>query len=137
MRIGRSIVSSMRTNLLIADDDEPFLEFVSSMVKLHYPSIKIHAVLDGKNALATAKAFPPKLVITDIAMPLIDGNRLCKSLRMAYGGRVKILAITGNRLSIDADFDAILSKPFSIDALFAMIDELLGIKAKSSNPAYF
>lgn len=127
----------MRTSLLIADDDEPFLEFVSSMVKLHYPAIDIHAALDGKKALAIAKTFPPKLVITDISMPVINGNLLCKSLRTKYSDRLKIIAITGNRLSINADFDAVLYKPFSIDALFAKIDELLDIKVKSSNPKDF
>jgi len=123
-----SIVPSMLQNMLIVDDDDAFLQFVSTMVKTRYPFFEIQVAFDGEQALAIdAKDKPPAVVITDIAMPRLDGNCLCNALRERHGKHVKIIAITGTSLSADADFDRILSKPFSMDALFATIDAMLAI----------
>ena len=63
-------------------------------------------------------------MITGIAKPGLDGNGLCNALRKQHGNRVKIIAMPDTLLSADAEFDRVLSKPFSIDALCAAIDAL-------------
>ncbi|HME54068.1 MAG TPA: response regulator [Candidatus Lokiarchaeia archaeon] len=114
--------------MLIVDDDDTFLQFISTIVKTRYPLLKVQVAFDGEQALAiTSKGKPPEVVITDIAMPRLDGNGLCNALRERHGKRVKIIAITANRLSVDAEFDCILPKPFSVDTFFAAIDAMLAI----------
>ncbi|HME56380.1 MAG TPA: hypothetical protein VKM55_29545 [Candidatus Lokiarchaeia archaeon] len=44
--------------------------------------------------------------------------------RERHGDRVKVIAMPDTWLSVDAEFDRVLSKPFSIDALCAAIDAL-------------
>jgi len=126
--MDESIVTFMLQTLLIVDDDDAFLQFVSALVKTRYPFIEIQVAFDGEQALAIdTKDDPPAVVITDIAMPRLDGNGLCNALRERHGKRVKNIALTATRFSVDADFDRVLSKPFSIDALFSEIDAMLAI----------
>jgi len=106
------------------------------MVRVHYPELVIRGVRDGSEALAIiAGGVLPAVVITDIVMPQLDGNALCRSVQEQHGDRVKLIAMSGTRLSIDADFDAILIKPFAIDALFAAIDHLLGDREGNAGPS--
>ncbi|HME55446.1 MAG TPA: response regulator [Candidatus Lokiarchaeia archaeon] len=122
----------MLTDILIVDDDDDFLHFIAIMVNLHYPNVVVRMARDGSEALdIIARGAPLAVVITDIVMPRLDGNALCRAIRENHGDQVKIIAMTGKRLSIDAQFDAILSKPFSIDALFASIDQMLGVQHKN------
>jgi len=123
------MVSPMLNNILIVDDDDDFLHFIAIMVNVHYPNIVVRMARDGSEALdIIGKGILPAIVITDIAMPRLDGNALCRALRETHGNDVKIIAMTGTRQSIDAEVDAILSKPFSIDALFVAIDQALGVQ---------
>ena len=123
----------MFNSILIVDDDDDFLHFVATMVKVHYPEVVVHGAHDGSEALAViAEGTPPVVVITDIAMPQLDGNALCRAVKEQYDDRVKIIAMTANRLSIVANFDAIVSKPFAFDALFAAIDDMLGDRGTSA-----
>jgi len=127
------MVSAMTTHIVIVDDDDDFLQFVAAMVKVHYPDIVVHVARDGAEALAIiTDGTPPAVVITDIAMPQLDGNALCRAVQEQHGERVKLIAMTANRLSIVADFDAIVSKPFAFDALFAAIDDMLGDRGTSA-----
>jgi|SRR5271157_6196730 len=120
------MVLSMLMNIMIVDDDDDFLHFVAIMINVHYPNVVIHMAHDGSEALAIiAKGLLPAVVITDIAMPRLDGNALCRVIRKNHGNHVRIIAMTGTGLPIDAEFDAILSKPFSINALFSSIDQAL------------
>lgn len=116
-------------NILIVDDDDDLLHFVAILVKVHYPPIIVTMAHNGKEALAiAAKSMPPAVVITDITMPMLDGNKLCHILKDIYGDIVKVVALTANASMIDADFDAVVSKPFTEDVLFAAIDEMLRIR---------
>ena len=126
MSITNSIISSMLKRIIIVDDDDDFLHFVATMIKVHCPAAFVQLAHDGSEAMAfISRGTPPSVVITDIAMPRLDGNALCRMVREQHGDRVKIIAMTASRLSVDATFDAIVSKPFSIDALFAVIDQAL------------
>ncbi|HME55395.1 MAG TPA: response regulator [Candidatus Lokiarchaeia archaeon] len=105
------------TRILIVDDDNGFLDFISELVKNQYPSARVDTVTDGWLAWIMATKD-----ITDITMPRLNGNGLCNILRNRFHHGVKIIALTGMRLSAEADFDLVLSKPFNIDSLFAAIN---------------
>nr|MDO8110145.1 response regulator [Candidatus Sigynarchaeota archaeon] len=121
----------MTFSLLIVDDDEQFLEFVAGVVKVRYPGIVVQSARDGMEALAIIKkGAPPDLVLTDMHMPRLDGNALCKSLREAYRKRIKVAVMTGNGNFDRQDFDAVLAKPFPIDALYKIIDDAKRTRGK-------
>jgi CheY-like chemotaxis protein len=120
------MVPFMLQTMLIVDNDDDLLHFVALMVNAQYPNTIVHMARNGSEALAIiAKGESPTIVITDIAMPRLDGKALCREIREHYGNWIKIIAMTGARLSIDAQFDAVLSKPFSINVLYDAIDLML------------
>ena len=113
----------MLNSIVIVDDDDDFLQIVGTMVKVQFPSATVYLARDGSEALAIiTNETPPEVVITDIAMPRLDGNALCRAVQERYGDRVKLIAMTGRRFSAEAGFHTILTKPFTIDDLIAAID---------------
>ena len=111
-------------HVLIVDDDEDLLQLVESVVKQRYPSLHVHVARDGIEALEmTRHGTTPALVLTDIKMPRLDGNGLCKSLKAAYRGRVNVTGMTAGPKPDGAGFDDVLYKPFNMAELYAIIDK--------------
>jgi CheY-like chemotaxis protein len=87
---------------------------------------------DGRDALVSALAHPPTLVITETWLPVFDGCALCELLRRDSMTRtVPILVVTGETRPAElnraraAGADAILIKPVALDGLLNEIERLL------------
>jgi len=89
---------------------------------------------DGKEGLASYKASPADLVITDLVMPEKEGLETIRELRKT-NPQVKIIAMSGGsrsnageNLKIAKLFGAaaLVSKPFEVSKLAQTIAELLG-----------
>jgi CheY-like chemotaxis protein len=86
---------------------------------------------DGLSALAVMNDVPPDLVVTDIAMPRMDGVELTRTLRGRPAMRqVPIIAVTGEQAVFGraraAGCTAIVSKPYAPDDLLALVRQFLG-----------
>ncbi|MFZ5573231.1 MAG: response regulator [Thermodesulfobacteriota bacterium] len=65
------------------------------------------------------------LVITDILMPGIDGNRIASHIRGSARGATPIIGMSGTPwLFKDNNFNKILPKPFPIKTLMQNVSEL-------------
>ncbi len=65
------------------------------------------------------------LVITDILMPGIDGNRIASHIRGSAKGTTPIIGMSGTPWLFEAgNFDKILPKPFPIKTLMKNVSEL-------------
>jgi PAS domain S-box-containing protein len=88
------------------------------------------AVYDGSSALSIAEEFHPEVVISDIAMPNMDGYRLAGQLRLMGGRQPFLVALTGygqkhdRKRAFDAGFDAHLVKPTSLQDLRVLLRHL-------------
>src|SRR3712207_7695281 len=83
---------------------------------------------DGQAGLARALDVQPDLVLTDVMLPFIDRHALWCQLRAEP--RTACIPVIGMSAAYrphagDA-FDAILAKPFEIDAVLAVIHAQLG-----------
>lgn len=67
------------TRILIVDDEEDIIEFISYNLKKE--GYEVRSALNGREAIETAKAFNPHLIILDIMMPELDGIEVCEQLR--------------------------------------------------------
>lgn len=83
-------------------------------------------------ALAILDRETPDIVVTDLAMPGMDGVELCRRIRERPSGRrVPILAVTGHSHSpafsdvADAGACAACSKPLAPDMLSALVHALV------------
>ncbi|MCW2813537.1 MAG: putative multi-sensor signal transduction histidine kinase [Nocardioides sp.] len=65
--------------VLVADDNADMREHVVRL--LHDQGWQVTAVADGAQALVTALADPPDLLLTDVMMPGLDGFELLRTLR--------------------------------------------------------
>lgn len=109
--------------ILIADDNADMREY---LVRLLGESWAVEAVADGAEALASAKAKVPDLVLSDIMMPVMDGVALLRELRADPQTReipvVLVSARAGEETlleGLDTGADDYLVKPFSARELIA------------------
>jgi CheY-like chemotaxis protein len=114
-------------NILIVDDDSDVLNFLSDLLENH--GYHVMPVNNALNAIDIFKAnlSKIKLVITDIVMPLVEGNDLVRILKN-INPKIKILVISGfsdTLIREDGSVDAFVKKPFEQTELLATIRRIL------------
>ncbi len=113
----------MPKKILIADDEEDFLEILTYNLKKE--GFEVVAAQDGKEALESLTQ-NPDLIILDVMMPELDGYEVCKAIR-SRGNMTPIIFLTAK----DSEFDEVLgleiggddyiTKPFSPMTLIARV----------------
>jgi two-component system, cell cycle response regulator DivK len=88
---------------------------------------------NGHQALAKARELRPNVILTDLAVPGIDGFEFCRALQQSEGTRdIPILAVTGHAEYLDqpdrirqAGILRVLTKPCAPDVIEAELRRLL------------
>jgi two-component system, cell cycle response regulator DivK len=129
--IAASPDAAARTvSVLVVEDDPETRHFY--MTILTRQGFAIYEAHNGFQALEKAVALSPDLVLTDIAVPGLDGIELCRRLRADIRTReVPVLAVTGyddrrypDRI-IEAGANHVLLKPLDAGVLVAVLQQLL------------
>jgi two-component system, cell cycle sensor histidine kinase and response regulator CckA len=116
--------------LLLVEDEVPLRKMLESILEIY--GYKVLPASDGVEALAiyAQKGGSIKLVITDMAMPRMNGVTLIKELRHLDPG-VKIIGVSGlasNRTALDAcGVPYFLLKPCSSEQLLAIVDKAIKV----------
>ena len=107
--------------VLVADDDADMRAYLARSLGLFGVG---HVVLaeDGRQALALARS--ADLVISDVMMPGLGGEALCRALHARTPG-LPVLLVSGEPPTPDSDADDFLAKPFNAEALRAHVLPLL------------
>jgi PAS domain S-box-containing protein len=125
--LHNSIDFSGKTVLVAEDVDTNMRLIVSMLKKLN---VKILQAQNGLIAVDMAVKNQIDFILLDIQMPELDGIETMRKLR-SMGLKTPIIAITGFSLSeqehefIEMGFDAMISKPFSIEKLVLKFRKLL------------
>jgi CheY-like chemotaxis protein len=116
--------------ILIVEDDVETRRFYMRVFELE--GFRTGQAHNGLQAFEKAVQELPDLIVTDIAVPGIDGIELCRRLRAdERTRRIPVLAITGygdrqyDDRARDAGADRVLIKPCSADRLAAEARRLL------------
>ena len=116
--------------ILLVDDEEDLLDLLT--YALRREGFRVVTAQDGAEALRTARAERPDLVVLDIMMPTMDGIEACRRLREDANLRlVPILMLTARStehdeiLGLDAGADDYLTKPTSPNLLASRVRALL------------
>jgi len=113
--------------VLVVDDEEAIAEAVRA--RLESEGYRVLVAADGPQALETASAEHPDLVVLDLMLPGMDGLEVCKELQRDRW--VPVLMLTARTEESDkvAGFavgaDDYLTKPFSLRELAVRVRAIL------------
>lgn len=114
--------------ILLAEDDRAVRD---ALVRAFgHEGYAVSAVNDGAQALELWRLEPADVVILDVSMPVLDGLTVCRVLR-SEGHTVPILMLTARTdtadrvAGLDAGADDYVTKPFSLEELFARVRALV------------
>ena len=114
---------SEKSRVLVVDD-EPQITRVLRTV-LASQGYQVQTASDGETALQQFGEWHPEMVITDLAMPRMDGIELCRRVRAVSGVPILVLSVRGEERSkvdaLDAGADDYVTKPFGTDELLARV----------------
>jgi two-component system cell cycle response regulator DivK len=119
--------------ILVVEDNALNIKLFCDLLAAH--GHEPEAVLDSREALATARAFKPDLVITDIQLPHVTGLELMELIRNDDELKsVPIMAVTAYSGVGDderiraAGAQAYVSKPISVVRFAETVEDLLAGK---------
>jgi CheY-like chemotaxis protein len=101
--------------VLIVEDTDDSREMIAEFMRMF--GIEVHEARSGNEAIATFRAAPPSLVVSDIAMPDGDGLALVKAIRALppeEGGLTPTIAVSAGHdpeEAILAGYNVYLQKP--------------------------
>jgi len=130
--------------ILVVEDNELNLKLFCDLLRAH--DYEAQPVRDGREAVASARAFAPDLIIMDIQMPHVSGLELIEELKGdAELKATPIMAVTayaarGDEERIrDAGAEGYVSKPISVvrfvEAVRALLEAAGGEEAEADGPA--
>lgn len=111
--------------ILIAEDEPPIAALVAEVVADLGGTPLLAS--DGRQALALAREHHPTLLVTDLMMPHLSGAELIAELQSAGPRPIPTILMTaaGLQAARAAGADAVLPKPFDLDALEALLRRFL------------
>jgi len=100
-------MADISNRILLVDDEEDILEFISYNLKKEGFNVKTAS--NGREAIGIAKNFNPELILLDVMMPEMDGMETCVELRKLDNLKntfITFLTARGEDYSQIAGFDA-------------------------------
>ena len=111
------------SKILIVDDEPQITRVLRTSLSTQGYTIRVAG--NGVQGLEIAHEWKPDLVITDLAMPEMDGVELCREVRAVSQVPIIVLSVRNHdRMKIealDAGADDYVTKPFSIQELQARV----------------
>jgi two-component system response regulator RegX3 len=120
-------VNAEPPRILVVDDEESILQFVSYNLRKEGYDVTVAA--DGDQALELADSATFDLVVLDIMLPGTDGYEVCRRLRAKSDTPVLFLSARDTELDkvvgLEIGGDDYLAKPFGVRELIARVKALL------------
>lgn len=119
-------------HLLIIEDNKDISNYLSDIFRTKYV---VHACNNGKLGLEKAIDIIPDAIISDIAMPEMDGFEVCEFLKKdERTSHIPIILLTAKTMHEDKlkglryGADAYLTKPFSREELEINVQKLIDVR---------
>jgi len=114
-------------SVLIVEDEPAVRGLLSLMLEgEHY---KVRTAEDGQEALDQVEAARPDAILLDLNLPRVSGWQVIDSLDRNHDAEsVPIIALTAGAKKVTVGqhgIKAFLSKPFDLDTLLVVLDEVL------------
>jgi CheY-like chemotaxis protein len=120
----------MSHDILVVEDDPLSALLVHDLLTSRGHEVRAAATVD--EAVTQLKRQRPDLLLLDVQLPGGGGQAVVQAVRADPGlASLQVVALTALAMAGDRErilalgFDAYLSKPLSLKAFFALVDELL------------
>jgi len=132
-----------KPRVLVVDDESQLTRVLRTGLTAH--GYEVRTAADGVEGLRQANDWRPDLIITDLAMPNMDGLELCRKVRSVSQVPIIVLSAKGEEKikveALDLGADDFITKPFGIDELLARVRAALrrstGQSANETDQAKF
>lgn len=119
--------------ILVVDDEKPVRQFlVTAFEQQGHRVLEAHHGRHALHVLASS-SLRPDLVVSDIMMPIVGGLELCSILKSDPATAdipVVLMSAAHSRATAVSSADAVIAKPFDLDALDALVERLLAPRAR-------
>lgn len=131
--VSDDFASSSRVRVLVVDDESAIADTIAKILSLSgYPAVSAY---DGNDALEIALLRPPEMLITDVALPGMNGIELAVTVKRIYPD-CKILLFSGQAATSDLLATAgraghhftLLNKPVPPQDLLTIVAQNLNTK---------
>lgn len=123
---------SLRSSILVVDDDTDMLEYLSGSLSDEYD---VRTISDPLQALEEINTKNPDIIISDVMMPKLHGNELCNIIKSDIAtSHIPIILLSGLSsredivAGLEAHADDYVVKPFDIVVLKARIRNILKLR---------
>lgn len=116
----------MARRILIVEDDPAITEVLGDLLSAE--GYAVRTVGDGARGLEAVAEDLPDLVLADVMMPVMGGPEMLRRLRAAgHEHLVAVVMSAARPPELDGlGVAAFVAKPFDVDELVALIEELIG-----------
>lgn len=111
------------SRVLVVEDDPAIRR--SIVMQLRGEGYAVVEAADGRDGIARTNRDRPDLILTDLAMPVMDGFSLISTIRKTSMTPIIVLSVRGGESdrvrALDLGADDFVSKPFSVGELLARV----------------
>jgi len=134
IQVQESKEKEKENTILIVDDNDDIRAYLTLRLQKSY---KILLADDGDLGYKKAIEHVPNIIVSDLAMPIMDGMTMCKMIKTnPITNHIPIILLTARARikylgkSLENGADAYITKPFDIDVLEQKIANILSQTAK-------
>lgn len=116
------------TRILVVEDDPSISRLLQ--LEMEHRGLAVTIVADGSLAVPTIEAMRPQVVVLDVLLPGLDGERVLRLIR-ERGYDIPVIMLTARDRpndkirNLDLGADDYLTKPFDVEELLARIRAVL------------
>lgn len=129
-----SHLASQKPVLLLVDDSDDFREFMRELLS----DYQVVEAVNGKDAWDKIIEQRPDIILSDVMMPVMDGNELCRQVKendetasIPFVMLTARLADEHRKEGLASGADEYITKPFNIDMLNLRLRNLLNLVKRS------
>ena len=127
--IRQAVEDDKKNVLLLAEDDVDMRDYLTESLSAEY---KVVSVPDGGKALELARELNPDIIISDIVMPVLEGDELCRILKGSLDtSHIPIILLTALSerekiiQGLESGANDYIIKPFDLAVLKVRIRNIL------------
>jgi CheY-like chemotaxis protein len=116
-------------SILIIEDNAVLADFIAEVLQEEGYDVEVAA--NGQEGLQKLPEVKPDLVITDLVMPKVSGEEVCKVIHSHPQFRsIPVVLMTSRQeefAKVKCKYDAFLPKPFDLYHLLGLVVRLIGV----------